>query len=337
MGKKKDDQLTSDAILKQSQAAYKQWAPQWREHATFHSKYAMKSWQDFFAIGIGKACVLAANGWSLELEMDVLREHQKNVDIICCDKSLGHLLRNGIRPTYCLVADANVNYEKYLQPWETELGDTILFMNVCGNPKWTERGNWKDLYFFANMDILHSEREFVKLSGCVNVMPAGTNVSNAMMVLLTQSDNDHGRRNFFGYDKLLLVGYDYCWRLDGNYYAYSKDGDGKANYMRHVYTRTIGGDFAVTSNNLAFSAFWASKYVDSFKLPVVQCSKESIFQTPYQGVLSEQIRYAHRREDSLKFRRLDAELAALQVQADKARLALRDMALEHYRSLIATT
>jgi hypothetical protein len=138
MGKKKDDQLTSDAILKQSQAAYKQWAPQWREHATFHSKYAMKSWQDFFAIGIGKACVLAANGWSLELEMDVLREHQKNVDIICCDKSLGHLLRNGIRPTYCLVADANVNYEKYLQPWETELGDTILFMNVCGNPKWTE-------------------------------------------------------------------------------------------------------------------------------------------------------------------------------------------------------
>jgi hypothetical protein len=337
MGKKSDDNLTTEAIRRQSENAYKQWAVQWREHARIHSKYAMKSWNDFFAIGIGKACVLAANGWSLELEMEVLRESQANVDILCCDKSLGHLLRNGVKPTYCLVADANVNYEKYLKPYETQLQDTILFMNVCGNPKWTEAGNWKDMYFFANMDILRSEREFQKISGCVNLMPAGTNVSNAMMVLLTQSDNEHGRRNFFGYDKLLLVGYDYAWRADGNYYAYSKDGDGKGNYMRHVYTRTIGGNPAFTSNNLAFSAFWAAKYVETFKLPVVQCSKESIFQTPYHGVLSEQIRYSHKREDSIRFRRLDAELLGLQAQIDKKRTELRDMAVDHYRSLIATT
>lgn len=330
-------QLSGDSIMAQSKAAYAQWAEKWRAHAKAHSKYVMKPMQDFFAVGVGKACVLAANGYSLELEMDTLRENRANVDIMCCDKSLGHLIQNGIRPTYCLVADASVNYEKYMKPFENELSDTILLMNVCGNPQWTDNGNWKDTYFFANMDILHSEREFMAISGCPNVIPAGTNVSNAMMVMLTQSDNEHGRRNFFGYDKLLLIGFDYCWRPDGNYYAYSKDGGGKASYMRHVYARNANGDYVYTSTNLAFSAMWAAKYVETFRLPVVQCSKESIFLTPYRGSLSEQMRYSHKREDSDKIKQVGQELQRLRAQVEAGQNLMREIAFDHFQALIAST
>jgi hypothetical protein len=325
--------MDESAIRKQSESAYNQWAAQWREHAKIHSKYAQKSWRDFENIGIGKAVLCAANGASLELEMPTIQAKAKNVDIMACDKSLGHLIRAGVRPTYVLVCDANVDYEKYLKPYEKELQDTVLFINVCANPLWSANGNWKDIYFFTNQDILGSEKEFNQISGCVNTMPAGTNVSNAMIVLLTQSDNT-GRRNYFGYDKILLVGYDYSWTPLGSYYAYDKDGGGKHSYMRHVYTRNIAGDYAFTSSNLAFSAMWLNKYVDAFRLPVIQCSKQSVFLTRTLGVLSEQMDYAFRREDSDRVREMTARLHAIQSEKHTLLGTLRQIATDHHFAVV---
>ena len=322
--------LSESAIRKQSESAYNQWAVQWREHASIHSKYAMAPMDDFENIGIGKAVLCVANGYSLELEMETIKAKQANVDILACDKTLGHLIENGIKPTYVMVCDANVDYERYLKPYENQLQDTILFINVCGNPKWTENGNWKAKYFFVNKDVLQSEKEFVSISGCKNLIPAGTNVSNAMVVLLTQSDNEAGRRNFFGYDKILLIGYDYCWREDGNYYAYNRDGDGKANYMRHVYTRNIRGDYAYTSNNLAFSAVWLDKYISVFRLPVIQCSRESIFLTKGMGTLSEQMDYTYKAEDSQKVRAATRRLRQLQAETVALQKGLQAISFDHY-------
>lgn len=328
--------MNEDMIRKQSETAYKQWAVQWREHAKLHSKYAMKPMSDFENIGIGKAIVLAANGYSLEQEMETLKEHQGNVDILACDKSLGHLIRNGVKPTYLLVADANVDYEKYLKPYEDQLDETILFMNVCGNPKWSENGNWKDRYFFVCKDVIQSEKEFSALSGCPNILVAGTNVSNSMMVLLTQCDNEVGRRNFFGYDKLLLVGFDYCWNPEHKYYAYNVDGNGKSQYMRHHYVKNGAGEHVYTSQNLAFSAMWGAKYVDSFKIPVVQCSKQSIFMTPWRGVLKDQMRYGYKREDSDKVRSLTREMAELKGKMLGLQNQARTIALDHHKALLAS-
>lgn len=328
--------MDDHAIRKQSEAAYGQWAVQWREHAKHHSKYAMKSWEDFQNTGIGKAVVCVANGWSLELEMETLKKYQDKVDIFCCDKTLGHLIENGIKPTYVMVCDANVDYERYLKPYEDQLQDSTLFINVCGNPKWTEHGNWKDIYFFVNMDILGSEKEFSGLSGCQNIMPAGTNVSNAMIILLTQCDNTVGRRNYFGYDKILLIGYDYSWNPEGKYYAYNADGDGKANYMRHIYTRNIAGDYVFTSNNLAFSAVWLDKYVSTFRLPVIQCTRQSVFLTKYLGVLSEQMQYDFRREDSEKVRSAVRRLKEIANEKNQLTAQMAAIANDHYRSLVQT-
>jgi len=321
--------MNNDAILHQSKATYKQWAHQWREHATFHGKnFPMKSMKHFQNIGIGKACLCIANGYSFEENIEIIKRNQKKVDILCCDKTLGHCLDNDIIPTYCVVADANVSYETYLKKYEKKLKNTILFINVCANTKWSSNGNWKDIYFFVNKDSIKSEIEFCGLSGCENIIPAGTNVSNAMLILMSQSD-DTGRKNFFGYDKYLLIGFDYSFSDDG-YYAFDKTGNGKINYMKNIFIRDAAGRFCYTSNNLLFSAQWLSKYLNVYKIPVVQCSKRGIVADGTVRDLEEQMNYSFKPEDSEKVRSLVKKQEELTKEMSRIGNELKDVSLNHY-------
>lgn len=327
--------MNSEQIRKQSEAAYNQWCKQWREHAKIHSQYEMHNLLDLENTGVGKAILCVANGFSFEDNIETIKKYKDNVDILCCDKTLGHLLDHGITPKYAMICDANVNYEKYLKPWENKLQDTILLMNVCGNPLWTDKGNWKNIYFFINKDIIESEKEFSKISGCQNFIPAGTNVSNAMVVMLTQCDNN-GKKNFFGYDKILLIGYDYCWVNGGKYYSFNEDGDGKANYMRHVYCTAHDGSFAYTSGNLSFSAQWLQQYIKTFNLPIIQCSKKTILSNVKFGKLDEQMQYSFRPEDAKKVRSMVDKLRELKLMENKYKNNLELIAKDHFHSFLAT-
>lgn len=328
--------MKTDAILTQSKNAYNQWCEQWRAHASHHQKHA-PFWplDDFKNIGVGKALVLAANGYSLETNMDVLVEHRENVDVMCCDKSLGHLIRAGIKPKYCLVCDANVPY-KYMQPYRDELSQTILIMNVCANPEWSDNGNWKKKYFFVNMDVIQSEKEFSSLSHCRNTIPAATNVSNAMLTMVTQCSN-RGRNNFFGYDKIILLGYDYCWTSDGGYYAYDWEGNGKRNYMKHVYARTRKGDrIAHTSTNLLFSAQWLEKYIKNFKLPVVQCSEPTLLGGAPSRSLESQIAYKYKVGDSDRVKLLMSKRARMSVEMKEMETELKEIGRDHWYNYVSS-
>jgi len=320
--------LSKEAIVEQSWNAYNQWCKQWRDHCKQHSKYKQKSLNEFANSGVGKALVLVATGYSLEKNIEELKKHKDDVDILCCDKSLGILLDNGIVPTYCLVCDANVDHDKYLKPWEDQLEETILFMNVCGNPAWTKE-LWKDTYFFANEDAIKSEKEFMKLSGCVNLIPAGTNVSNVMIIFATQSSNV-GRQNFFGYDKILLLGYDYCWTDSGNYYAFDHDADGKRFYMKHVYAVDVAGNYVYTSNNLLFSAQWCQQYCQNFNLPIVNCSDNSMLgQLPHK-TLASQLPYAYKREDKERVVKLSTKLSQYHKELNTMKRELEKIGKEHW-------
>jgi hypothetical protein len=321
--------MNQDNIRGQSEAAYKQWCEQWRAHAIAHKSYKQKSLEQFENIGVGRALVCVANGYSFEEEIETLKELQHNVDILCCDKTLGKLLEHGITPAYCMVCDANVDFSKYMQKWENQLSKTTLFINVCANPEWSKNGNWKDIFFFVNKDVIDSHLEFSKLSGCENFLPAGTNVSNAMVILATQSDND-GRKNYFGYDKIALIGYDYSWRHGGKYYAFDEDGNGKAKYMRHAYAYTHGGEFAYTSGNLSFSKDWLHKYITTFNLPVVQCSKHSILQFGKVGVLKEQMAYRHKPADGPTVRKMVKELRELKKREAEIFNTISTIGQDHY-------
>lgn len=327
--------MDDKAILAQSKAAYNQWAKQWREQAKTNSKWPMKSMDDFQFIGIGKAILCVGNGYSLEENIEVIRKNQDNVDILCCDKTLGHLLSNGITPTFCMVQDANVDFDRYMKPWADQLQNTILFMNVCANPVWAEKGNWKDKYFLVNKDIMGNEKEFSELSGCKNFIPAGTNVSNAMVVMLTQCDNQT-KRNFFGYDKILLIGFDYSWRADGKYYAFNQDGDGKACYMKHSYIVTHDGKYGYTSGNLTFSAQWLDKYVRAFQLPVIQCSRSTIYAGLKTGDLEKNMKYSHRPHDADIVKSEVDELRKIMMKKNKIEKHLFAIEKDHWTQSMAT-
>jgi hypothetical protein len=327
--------MNEQMIREQSKAAYAQWAPQWRDHAAQNAVFFMKSLEDLQNTGVGKAVLCVANGYSFEENIETIKKHQHNVDIMACDKTLGHLIDNGIKPKYLIMCDANVDYERYMAKWKDQLQDTILLANVCGNPLWAKNGNWKDKYFFINKDILQSELEFSQISGCKNFIPAGTNVSNAMVVMLTQSDNG-GRQNFFGYDKILLIGYDYSWRHGGKYYSFNKDGDNKASYMRHIYTNTTDGDFAYTSGNLHFSAQWFLTYVKAFNLPVVQCSGKSILHGLKVSNLDEQMTYRFKPEDSTKVKSALVERTRLLKELKKQESIIQTISQAHWQSFLCS-
>lgn len=327
---------TTEQIIEQSKSALKQWKYLWEEHAKVHSKYEMKPFDELENSGVGRAILCIANGYSFEENIDIIRENQDWCDIMACDKTIGHCLDNGIIPTYCMVCDASVSYEKYLEKYKDKLSQTTLLMNVCANPKWTSGGNWKQVYFFVNKDVLKTERDWCRLSGCRHIIPAATNVSNAMIVMLSQSD-DKGRNNFFGYDKILTIGFDYSWRPDKHYYSFDKDGDGKTYYMRHIYCENLAGSMACTSGNLAFSAEWLDQYIQTFNLPVVQCSKESIFKGKRAGDLREQMRYKFRPGDAGKVRSMIEDRNRLAAAMKKLENELHTIGREHFYNFLATT
>lgn len=327
--------MNAHEVLLQSRAAYAQWAPQWRAHAKEHTKYPMKPLADFQNSGVGRAALLIANGYSLEENLQTVVENQGNVDIFCVDKALAHLVKAGVKVKGCLVMDANVPTAKYLEPIKDQLSEIILFANVCANPKWAELGNWKDRYFIVNRDVCQYEKEFQALSGCPNLQPAGTNVSNGLVILLSQSEGS-GPGNFFGYDKVLLLGFDYCWDDDG-YYAFDRTGGGKTHYMRMIYTRDLRGELVYTSGNLMNSCRWMDLYIRGAGMNIFQTSRRSLLQARGVRDLKEQMAYLYRPEDSqevvnlLQYRR-DLE-EAIKRTTDRVFAIGRD----HYKHMMRTT
>lgn len=292
------NKLSSKEIIEQSWTAFNQWAEQWRDHAVIHNKRNTGiTFDKFTNVGVGKALLIVGNGYSFEENIEIIKEHKDNIDIMACDKTIGHLLDNGIVPTYCVLCDANVDFDKYLKPYVHQLKDTILFSNVCANPAWTQC-DWKEICFFVNQDAINSEKEFSELSGVSNMIPAATNVSNCMVVIATQSSNK-GRNNFFGYDKLVLIGFDYSWRSGDKYYSFNDSGDGKFSYMKHAYLLDRSGETVYSSTNLIFSAKWLDDYIKNFQLPVVVGSKRTLLNSVPCKELSSQLKYNFRKEDSV--------------------------------------
>lgn len=280
--------LSHTDVVKQSMAVYNQFGEsKWKPYARENVKLEHKNASELFNSGIGKTLVLCAMGESLEKNIDVLKKYRDRVDILTCDKGFAPLLEHDIKPDYVMICDCNVlgaHWEKYM----IHSQDVKLLATIYANPMWTKP--WMgDRYFYINRDAIESEKVFLEIFGNdTRLIPASSNVSNAMLVFFTGCD-ENNRFNWAGYEKYVLLGYDYSWRTDGNYYAWSNP-EPKRFYMTHRTALDMNGDIVHSSENLIFSAKWMSMYLQAFRqLPVVNCSGRGLLDSCRRGDLEQEL------------------------------------------------
>lgn len=304
--------LNYDDVKRQSEAVWGQFGEsKWLPYS--HVNVGLPNRRDPEELrgrGIGKFAVLAAMGASLEGHIDTIKKYRDRFDLVTCDKGFGALIERGVTPDYVQLCDCNIPV-KWLEPYIEQTKGVKLLATTYANIEWTTR--WKGpIYLYANKDALHSEEKFKPVLGRpdirklgftpsnlkVNttdprVIPAGSNVSNAMLIFLTGADEE-SKASFSGYERIFLTGYDYSWRpgkesvaaKPGNYYAFA-DPKPKRYYMSHRTMLDYRGDVCHTSENLLFSAKWLYSYVTAFQLPVTNCTGRGLLELPSMGDLEE--------------------------------------------------
>lgn len=277
--------LSANDVRVQSQAVWKQFGESlWIPNAKKNALLPHGDIRKFEHSGVGKFAVLVGMGSSLEENIEAIKANREKCDVICCDKSFGPLLEHGVKADYVVIADASIPF-KYIEKWIDQTDGVNLFATPYANTAWTHA--WKGpIYFYVNQDAIESEKIFKKIMGDVRVIPASSNVSNAMVVLFTDC-NGKKNENWGGYERYYLVGYDYSWPAKGNYYAWYHPLP-KANYMKHRTLVDIGGNCVFTSENLIFSAKWLVSYVTTFELPVVNCANRGILEIPFRAKLADE-------------------------------------------------
>jgi len=279
--------LTYKDTKNQSLAVFGQFGEKvWIPNAKENAKLDHKDSNTLQNMGLGKILVIVAMGASLEDHIDTIKKYRGRFDLMCCDKAFVPLMEHGVKPDMVMICDANIparHFETHVHATK----DIKLFATPYANTLWTK--SWLgDRYFFVNKDAINTEDIFMPIMGKgTRTIPASSNVSNAMVVFMNGSDETR-RVNWGGYEKYLLVGYDYSWRPDGNYYAWSNPKP-KRNYMHHVTCRDIQAQTVFTSGNLLFSARWLFDYCSLHKLPVTNCSGRGLLDIPFKSNLEKEL------------------------------------------------
>lgn len=273
---------------RQSQTVWDQFGKKWVSTAKKNAELDRKDVEELRHVGIGRTLVSVAMGASVESQIETLKEYRGKCDIITCDKGFKMLHDKGIKVDYVHLADTNIE-TRWMggddSPLWKETKGVKLICTPYANYEWTKR--WKGpRYFYVNKDAIRSEKTFLKIIPGARIVPASTNVSNAMVVFMTGSD-ELIELNYAGYDRILLIGYDYSWEVGSNYYAFNNPKP-KRFYMAHRSLLDVNAKVCRSSENLIFSAKWLSSYLTQSKsLNVVNCSDRGILQIPLNGKLKE--------------------------------------------------
>ncbi len=307
--------LTYSDVKKQSLDVYNQFGEsRWKPFANVNSRIERMDNNFYKHIGVGKFLVLAAMGESLEKDIPILKLYRDRIDILTCDKGFGFLIDNGILPDHVIICDTNIPF-KWIEPYLEYTKNINLVSTPYANIEWTHA--WKGpKYFYVNRDAIETEKVFLPIFGeDIRQIPAGSNVSNAMLVFMVGSD-ERNQINYAGYEKYLLTGYDYSWRPTGRYYA-GNNPIPKRRYMHHHTMLDINNDIVFTSGNLLFSAKWMTQYCQTFKIPVINCSERGLLDIKRGNLKEELSKIKFMNPNSNKTRKLFFELKDLYEKTEK--------------------
>ena len=248
--------MNKQEVLAQSQVAYDKWKDLWRYNSNIARTVPKVPMSMLKNQGTGKQLVIISMGGSFEKQIEILKKYQDKVDILAVDKAFVPLMNHGIRPDFVLVADAQVSFQCYCEPYLNKTDDIILLANVNSNPDWAR--NWKGLKsYYVNRDNIKSEVEFSKISGVEDLIHAGSNVSNAALIYAN---------TVFGYDKYILLGFDFCWEVGGKFYSFAQGNEKMGNKSvalnnLRVLDRQL--NMVNCSDNLWFSARWLDMFIQT--------------------------------------------------------------------------
>jgi len=280
--------LTYKDVKEQSETVFRQFGEsKWLPFTAQNAKLTHRNGRDLANVGIGRVAVSAVMGASLEKNIDAMIKYRDRYDLITNDKCFGILLEHGLKADYVVLCDCNIPY-RWIEKYIPETKDVKLIANCYANPEWTTA--WLgERYFFINRDSLESEKKFLKIMPANTMtIPAGSNVSNAIMCFFLNID-EKSSINFAGYEHIFLVGYDYCWKPDGSYYAFANPVP-KRNYMNNRTLLDFNGDIVFTSENLFFSAKWLYSYLTAHRLPYVwNCSGSGLLDIPHKANLAKML------------------------------------------------
>ncbi len=108
-------------------------------------------------------------------------------------------------------------------------------------------------------------------------------------------------------------------------------------YMRHIYGLSARGEIIYTSNNLANSASWMGDYIKMFKLPVVQCSPDSLLMMQDKiPDLEKQMKYRYKTSDREEVFKLLLQKNHIEQQTKKINDTLSRIGRQHHFAHLAT-
>lgn len=285
-------------VKKQSEQVFGQFGDaKWIPFARENAKLDRRSPEELEGIGIGRTIVLAAMGESSEEQIDTIRANRDKIHLAVNDKMFGYMVDRGITPDFVFLSDANIPF-RWLEKYVDKTEGVRLIATPYANVEWTRA--WKGpRYFYVNADIIQSERFFKEAFPGVRIIPASSNVSNSMVCFFIGTTSGPPI-NWGGYERYLLVGYDYSWRPQpreglaahvktGKYYAF-EDPVPKRFYMFHRTLNDVNGDVVHTSENLYFSARWLFSMVVGFGVPLVNCSGRGILNIPLRANLEDELK-----------------------------------------------
>ncbi len=263
--------LSYGDVKAQSMAVFGQfgkskWIPFAKENSVHKNR---RDTRELRGRGVGRTLLSVAMGASLEGQIETIKKYRNNFDIVTCDKGFQALLSKGIKPDYVMVCDCNVVWQKW-GPKEEDTEGVAMIATPYANLDWTRK--WRGpIYFYVNRDAIDSQDTFLEIMGPgTRTIPASSNVSNAQVVFFTGQD-EWSQESFAAYERIVLVGYDYSWKPDGNYYAWANPLP-KRHYMNHKILRDNSGELVFSSDNLIFSARWLSHYLRAYPMEIVNCS-----------------------------------------------------------------
>lgn len=276
--------MTKEETIRQSQDAYRQWKDTWHKNAERNGKVCGDA-RDIMSTGRNRCAVACATGQSLENHIETMKKYQDKpgVDIICVDKSFGLLIERGIKPKYVAVSDAQVSFDTWTEKYIEKTKDVTLIVTATANPVWAER--WLGpKYIVICKDAIGTENIIKKISGASVILPASSNVGNGLIVAAIE---------ILCYSMILLIGYDFSWKPDKNYYAFSGDADGimvdKRQWQKAGCRLGIDDKLTFESSNLTFAMRWLQSYylgkIAPLPIDIYNCSGQGILDCMPKGNL----------------------------------------------------